>query len=285
MNIRNIFVPVFANVDFDGPLAAAAQLANQFNAHVNVVFTRPDPVTAAAWVPEMVAASGVMLETIEAEGKTAQAQARAKFEAWRLASDLVVSDDEGSVCIAGASWYAQVGLLEKTIIEIGRVSDLIIVNYPDTYDTITNRAFTTAVFDTGRPTLLVPKTLNGDITRHVMLAWNGSLQASRAINGALPLLDEAEEVSIFTIANGEQPDSGGLGLMQHLCWHGISAEYRSRDANAGAIGTALLDAAADEDATMIVMGAYTHSRMREALLGGVTRHVIAAAALPVLMMH
>jgi nucleotide-binding universal stress UspA family protein len=284
MIIRDMFVPVFANVGFEAQLDAASQLARQFNSHINVVFTRPDPATAAAAVPEMVVAGGVMLEAIEIEGKAAQAKAHVKFEAWRVANDLVAADDEDCVQIVGASWYERVGLLEKAIIEIGRVSDLIIINYPDPYEPITDRAFAAAVFETGCPTLLVPKTLDGDFTRHIIIAWNGSLEAARAIDRAMPLLCKAERASIFTAPKAER-DAGDLGLIRHLRWHGIRADHLSPEADPGAVGAALIDTAANENASMIVMGAYTHSRLRETLLGGVTRHVIKAAAIPVLMMH
>ena len=285
MIIRDMFVPVFANVGFEDQLDAASQLARQFNSHINVVITRPDPATAAAAVPEMVVAGGVMLEAIEIEGKAAQAKAHVKFEAWRVANDLVAADDEDCVQIVGASWHERVGLLEKAIIEIGRVSDLIIINYPDPYEADHGSGVRGCRVRNGLPHVAGSKDAGRRLHApyHNRVEWQSG-GCARHRPAPCRCCARRSGVSIFTAPKAEH-DAGDLGLIQHLCWHGIRADHLSPEADPGAVGAALIDTAANENASMIVMGAYTHSRLRETLLGGVTRHVIKAAAIPVLMMH
>jgi nucleotide-binding universal stress UspA family protein len=101
----------------------------------------------------------------------------------------------------------------------------------------------------------------------------------------MPLLRQAEKVSIFAPFADSEAMFYKLGLLEHLSWHGIQAEHLDTQKKPADIGKALTDGAATAHATLIVMGAYSHSRIREAVLGGVTRHVLRHADIPVLMMH
>ncbi len=139
------------------------------------------------------------------------------------------------------------------------------------------------------PALVVPYAgeFAGDF-HQPLVAWDGSLQASRAVRGALPLLARAghAEVMVFNPedaaeAHGEPP---GADLALYLARHGIRVNVTERRID-GSTGEALLSAAADFDADLLVMGAYGHTRFREIVLGGVTRTVLQAMTVPVLMAH
>ncbi len=285
MTIRDIFVPLFPGVGFSSQLEVAADLALRFKAHVNVVFTRPDPITAAAAFPEMIAATGLVSEAIEKGAKLAQAAALLEFNRWRTAYGLAAPADEAAESSIAAAWHDRVGIVERTVTDVGRVSDLIVVAKPDSFEAVTQGAFSAALFDTGRPTLVTPAKVPQYLLNHVIIAWNGGLEAARAVHGAMPMLRHAERVSIFSASAAAGAMMHELGLIEHLSWHGVDARYLSPDGKAGDVGRALLETAAEKHATMIVMGAYSHSRVREAVLGGVTRHVLRHAEIPVLMMH
>ena len=147
------------------------------------------------------------------------------------------------------------------------------------------RCFDAAVFGSGRPALLVPENLAFDMTDHIMIAWNGSLEASRAVLGAMPLLHLANRVSIFAEPQYDAEGVDSADLVESLSWHGIRAHPVVRQANGYSTGAALIDAATKQEATLIVMGAYTHSRLRQSFLGGVTKHLLAHALIPLLMSH
>jgi nucleotide-binding universal stress UspA family protein len=147
----------------------------------------------------------------------------------------------------------------------------------------------TVVLNSGRPVLVVPHAgqPHGEFTR-ALLAWDGGLAASRAITGALPLLKQAGTTDVLVLhtsddadAHGEQP---GVDLALYLARHGVRVnviEHRM----SGDAGEALLSAAADLGADLMVMGAYGHTRFREVILGGVTRTVLQSMTVPVLMAH
>jgi nucleotide-binding universal stress UspA family protein len=121
------------------------------------------------------------------------------------------------------------------------------------------------------------------ITDHVVIAWNGSLEASRAVLSAMPLLHLAGRVSIFAAPQHESVDAAELA--ESLSWHGIRAHQVPGPRDENSTGAALVSAAVEQQATMIVMGAYTHSRRRQSFLGGVTRHLLTHAPVPLLMSH
>jgi nucleotide-binding universal stress UspA family protein len=142
----------------------------------------------------------------------------------------------------------------------------------------------------GRPILVVPYAGNfPNLGRPVVIGWNASREAARAVNDAMPLLTAAEIVSILTIdpregprAHGELP---GADISLHLARHGVKAEIERTVSADLPVGEALLSRAADLGADLLVMGAYGHSRARELLLGGATRSLLRSMTLPVLMSH
>ena len=133
--------------------------------------------------------------------------------------------------------------------------------------------------------MLVPEKLPWAMIDHVLVAWNGSLEASHAVFGTLPLLHEASRVSIFSMSGAENDQATAAELAEALSWQGIRADEVGIPEATGSAGAALLGTAAQCSATLIVMGAYTHSRLRQSFLGGVTRHVLSEARIPVVMSH
>ncbi len=139
-----------------------------------------------------------------------------------------------------------------------------------------------------RPLLLLPKgKRTNTIGRNVLLAWNGSNEASRAITDAIPILRKAETVTLITI-NEQNGDIPNLDMTSFLERHGVKVDttkavkVKKGDQN---IGEALLEQASQLGCDLIVIGAYGHSRLREYLLGGVTNHLLKNSELPVLMAH
>lgn len=121
---------------------------------------------------------------------------------------------------------------------------------------------------------------------HVVIAWNGSLQATRLIGQSITLLREATRVTVLHARTERFAQACAADLAEYLRWHGIVAETVTLPmTTATTVGAAILAEAEARDASMLALGAYTHSRVREVLLGGVTRHVVENARMPVLMAH
>jgi nucleotide-binding universal stress UspA family protein len=146
------------------------------------------------------------------------------------------------------------------------------------------------ILSLGRPVLVIPNV--GEypvIGERIMVAWDGSRFATRAVNDAIPFMSSAKHVSVITVnfeCNDErQCELPGADICLHLARHGIKAEAGHISAHDSDEGDALLSQAANQGADLLVMGAYGHARWREIVLGGVTRHMLQHMTIPVLMSH
>ena len=282
--IRTILVPLTAGLAGEPVLDAALALARRVNGHIRALFILPDPHAVLAFLPDVILAAGVTREVIERETQEAAAEEKERFIDWRTRNNVPeAADAHLDTCFA--TWAEQIGEFEAVVTRWGRLSDLIVVPRPALGSVRTRRYFDAAVFGSGRPTLVVSDKAHFDMADRVMIAWNGSLEASRAVFGAMPLLHLATRVSIFAAPQYDIEDVDPTDLAEFLSWHGIPAHPVVAPKDEHATGAALVSAASEQRATLIVMGAYTHSRLRQSFLGGVTRHLLAHAPVPLLMSH
>ena len=146
------------------------------------------------------------------------------------------------------------------------------------------------LFESGRPVIIVPY-IQRDALKldRVVCCWDGSRPAARAINDALPLLTKAGAVDLLIVVNektqNDQHEIRGVRMGEHLARHNINVEVQTRVAPDIDVASSILSHVADSAATMIVMGGYGHSRVREFILGGATRGILASMIVPVLMSH
>ncbi|MDB5533234.1 MAG: Nucleotide-binding universal stress protein UspA family [Hyphomicrobiales bacterium] len=180
------------------------------------------------------------------------------------------------------------GLAQSEIGSLARHFDLAITTQSGPDSTIGDRAMINAtLFDTGRPVIVVPYIQKGPAKfGHVLVAWDGSSVAARALNDALPLLHVAGKVEIVTVTPAGTPtdDLPGFNISRHLARHGINAELRMLPKTEDVAST-LLSYAADSGADLLVMGGYGHSRLREFVFGGTSTDILKAMTLPVFMVH
>jgi len=145
-----------------------------------------------------------------------------------------------------------------------------------------------ALFDSGRPVIFVPYIQKAPLKLdRVMVCWDGSRPAARAVADAMPLLDRSGCVEVVFVANerGKQKEIEGVDMGQHLARHGLNVEVQRITRDDISIADALLSHVADTDVDFIVMGGYGHSRLREFVLGGVTHSILRSMTVPVLMSH
>jgi nucleotide-binding universal stress UspA family protein len=196
-----------------------------------------------------------------------------------------------------AEWRTASGYPSEITALNGRYVDLIVLGQldPDDPQAMLFRPLPEEVaLGVGRPILVVPYAGSWkEIGRRVLVGWDASREATRAINDAMPLLATAQTVTILAIdpAGGPAGDGGGHGevpgadIALHLARHGVKATIETTVSAGIGAGNALLSRASDLEADLLVMGAYGHSRVRELLLGGATRTVLESMILPVLMAH
>jgi nucleotide-binding universal stress UspA family protein len=220
-------------------------------------------------------------EKLEAEAE----RARALFE--EIASRHGVS----------AEWRTASGYPSEVTALNGRYVDLIVLGQldPDDPQAMLFRPLPEEVaLGVGRPILVVPYAGSWkEIGRRVLVGWDASREATRAVNDAMPLLAGAQMVTILAIDPADGPVDHGAGhgevpgadIALHLARHGVRATTEATVSAGIGAGNALLSRASDLEADLLVMGAYGHSRVRELLLGGATRTVLESMTLPVLMAH
>jgi nucleotide-binding universal stress UspA family protein len=143
------------------------------------------------------------------------------------------------------------------------------------------------IFGSGRPILILPEAVPGPALAKVAVAWDSSRSAARALADALPLLALAREVDVVTVLNEKRLDEPGSaqGIVRNLGRHGVTARSREVDAAGRAIGDVLRDLVSDEGHDLVVMGAYGHSRLRDFILGGATKSLLAESPVPLFMSH
>ncbi len=204
---------------------------------------------------------------------------------------------EGTVQEAGTragveiEWRVGRGIVEQLALDYARHVDLAIVGQASddpTEATRGDRLAEALVLGSGRPTLVVPRFGRFGVPgKRVLAAWNGTREAARAINDALPFLEGAQKVTVLTINPRDRSVRSvpGADISIHLARHGVKVEAATNFADDMDVGDLLLSRASDLGADLIVMGAYGHSRMREMVLGGATRHLLRHMTVPVLLAH
>jgi nucleotide-binding universal stress UspA family protein len=186
----------------------------------------------------------------------------------------------------GAAGYANTGIIESA-----RGADLVMSGQFDPgYDSQARSDIEDLLYDSGRPLYVVSNAPAGpeDITR-VLLAWNGSREAARAAFEAMPFLKGASSVEIYTVdppsTSRQSPDFCGAELANSLARHGIAVNVATGSSAGQSVALAINRRATETGAGLIVMGAYSHSRLRERLFGGVTSAMMRDARVPTLMSH
>jgi nucleotide-binding universal stress UspA family protein len=243
-------------------------------------FLTPLPDEPLAYEPTVVA--GVWAELLGRARKDAEAE-RKKVEArlkqferdCELRSAEALSRDLGRVAAVHAR-YADVAILTRPSEGVGAELREEIVEG--------------VLFHSGRPALIAPPGWKGkEIGKRVVVAWDASREATRALAEAKSILATAEQVTVLTVdakpkmfGHGDQP---GANIAAHLSRRGLPAEVRNVDSMGRSASLAILEEAKTLDADLVVMGGYAHSRLRELVFGGATRDLLRAATVPLLMAH
>jgi nucleotide-binding universal stress UspA family protein len=262
----------------DGPADAyAVSVASALNAHlagVAFVYDPIVPVSATGYIPA---------EVIERQQADNEAGAKAAIDRFTQATGRErLSAEPLTITASLAGAGEQFG-------RIARRFDLAVVGQaePET-GTIEGIIAETTLFESGRPMIIVPYIQKAPLKLDkVMVCWDGSRQAARAVGDAMPLLTKAGRVEIVIIANdpGKRDEIEGADMGQHLARHGLKVEVQRIPGGDVDVADVLLSHAADSGADFMVMGGYGHSRLREFVLGGVTRSIFRSMTVPTLMAH
>jgi nucleotide-binding universal stress UspA family protein len=284
MHLKDILVFLDASGASDGRLKLATTIARRHHAHLEAIFlpsierTKSQPGIGAplpGWSDNRLEISAIEIPRTAMLADIAES---------RFHDHLRVSGIDGK-------WQCLFGAKAAEVIALAQAADLIVLGQTDS----DARAAPVLqpekiVVACGRPALLVPYIGSyPDVGCRVLIAWDGSREAVRAVNDALPLIHHAETVTVMTARRSEREFERDRSSMErvvdHLARHGVVAQPDRVFHGSSPVHDVLLSRAVDIAADLIVAGAYHHSQMREALIGGVSRGLFRHMTVPVLMSH
>jgi nucleotide-binding universal stress UspA family protein len=289
MTLASILAVIDGRNGSEAVLEAALALGKNFASAVELLHVEAGPEAALPMLGENVTGAVVeqVMQSIESEIEQRIAEAKRLYATHCVAAGLQVIDGEAAAPAGRFSvrFKHVTGHEPDEVAARGRLADLVLVARPSAEGAGGDpRTLEAAMFDTGRPVLMVPPGPRGSLGAKIALAWNDSRESARAAAAALPLLRKAGRVVILSARRGDT-DAKPSQLARYLALHGIEAETWAFTPKQDPIGMELLVQAAEAGADLLVMGAYGHSRLREFILGGATRSVVAETAIPVLMAH
>lgn len=272
-------IAVFLDATPDGARIGrhAAKLAQRHNAHlVGIYGVTRTPLSPAATFVRGTAVAAVSRQQVQADEQKALTAAHHFGE---LTREFQIGSEFRIV------WRDSV--IDDSVLRALQC-DLIVAAHPRPVDLPSNWSAERLLLEMGIPVVLVPNGWNGEtIGDAVLIAWNRSREARRAVNDAMPFIDTASKVTILTVDSDRNPayygDEPGANLFDHLGRHGAKAEMAKADSHGQPVAQVILSEAAARGADLLILGAYSHPRSREMVFGGVTRSLLANTQLPMLI--
>lgn len=281
MLIRNVLVHVDTSPRSAAAVEAASSLARRFDARLKGFFVVPDVAVAAA-VPGGAAMSSQIIDEMQKDAEDQASEAEKLFR--EKAGDLAAPDHWIRAEAMGIGSRAAAA-------KVAHFADLLVAGHRGDEDGEGNGSAAALlqdlVLDAGRPVLLIPATgSGGPVGKNVLIAWTESREATRAVYDAMPFLEAADTITVATVVKkvegGPAPGEAIAGILRD---HGLTVSAVAIERNDGSTSEALFNHAKKIGADLLVAGAYSHSRLREGLFGGVTKSILDAAPLPALLSH
>ena len=281
--MKTILVPFYDDDIAETALGTSWLVAERFSSYVEALFVMRPP---QIFDGEGIALAGSYMTQLKDEERRLAESAHKRFQSviesrgTQLAE--VTTPSEGVT----AGWRETEGLEGQVIGDYGRLFDLIVIGRNFGQPWIDWSVMCeAALFETGRPVLVAASETPSSIGERVVVAWNGSTETARCIAFSMPFLERAESVVVLTVEGWQVPGPSGDQVTAHLQRNGIKATSRVVDSGTRSVGEAILDETKDLNADLIVKGAYTHSRLRQLVFGGATRHLLTNTPIPLFMAH
>jgi nucleotide-binding universal stress UspA family protein len=295
MSIKRILVPLPGSASHTGQIETALSAAKALGAHVQALFiSQPPPVTrsgvtrgglTATEMGRMVTAASVNWYAEERE-RTARDARQVFVQACAVVGIPMLSANDEPGSPLAASWREAEGSYVEIAVQRAAAFDLMVAASATVMESLMAIA-EQSLLQTRRPVLLAPARLQSDLTDSVMIAWDESPECWHAVSAAIPFMQLAKSVRIISVdRDASNRQASQAEVLAYLRCHGIGATAQVVAPELRSVGDTLLAAGAEHEAGLLVMGAYSHSRLREMLLGGATRHILKnASARPVLLAH
>ncbi len=266
-------------------LEASMKVAQRFDSHIVGLHSLTTEYAVVFGGEMGFSISSEVDRTLEREGHDRRDQARRLFRDFMNGYGVPVGALPPGHNGPSASWREEDGRQNAVVGLIGRVFDLILVEQPEKLASIAEATLEDALFESGRPVLMVPANAPPAMGEVIAIAWNGSTETALTVALGMPFIKQAKHVAIVAVGAQHMPEPGPEGeeLARTLERHGVGVSLRTAVGRQKPQGESFLKEAIAAGADMLFKGAYTQSRIRQMIFGGATRHIIMEANLPVLM--
>ena len=290
MSIKRILVPLPGSASHTGQIETALSAAKALGAHVQALFiSQPPPVTrGGVTVSELGRTASVASVNWHAEERERTARDAREVFAQACAAvgiPMQSANDEPGSPLA-ASWREAEGSYVEIAVQRAAAFDLMVAASATVMESLMAIA-EQSLLQTRRPVLLAPARPQSHLTDSVMIAWDESPECWHAVSAAIPFMHLAKSVRVISVdRDASNRQASQAEVLAYLRCHGIGATAQVVAPELRSVGDTLLAVGAEHEAGLLIMGAYSHSRLREMLLGGATRHILKnASARPVLLAH
>jgi nucleotide-binding universal stress UspA family protein len=286
MSVRKFLLPVTSSASGEAALHTGLILAKMWNAHLSVLHIQIDSRDIAPLAGEGL--SGAMIEEMmTATEKESGSRVRDIHTLFEMATEehaVLVGDALRGRNEPSASFSSVTGREDEIIAHNARLADLTIVPHPLAGEDVASAdALHAVLFDSGRPVLMAPVMRPDSIGKRIVIAWNGTHESASALASVMPFVRQAAAVRVLASPEYFRRGPSAQEVVEYISHHGVEADIGQFNAIDRTAGAGLLAAAAEFNADLMSMGAYSSSRLRELILGGTTRYVLENATLPVLM--
>lgn len=282
--MKRIFVPLLGELGDRAALDAAGKLLGASGGYVDARVLRRDPRDVLPIVGEGFGAAMIdeVMAAAEKSSNERVEKAKETFDAWASGAGATVGAAPGSGGLT-ATFADLVGPIPGVEVAAERLADAVVLGRAPR-DVSPDRAalLEVAVMEAGRPIVLVPDAEIDTIATTILVAWNGSAEAARAVSMSMPLLARAERVVVLTVADGDvsvDPEQ----LTATLRANGINADAVNAKMDKAGVAATLEVEAGKQHADLILIGAYSHSRVREFVMGGVTDDALTEGSVPMML--
>ncbi len=287
MAIQTVLAPLYDSALDTIVVDAAAKLAAKFYAHLDMLLLRVPVDVASQFIISRLDTKlyKQLLDEMAHQIESDERAVKEKFGQIMSNAKIALSDDPSSNAQPSAAWRVETGDPVEVLARCGGAYDLIVASHPSlsSETSKSSKVLDAAIFNTARPVLLTSQTITPTIGEVIIIAWNRGIPAGRALLAAHPFLEKAKRVVILTITTEAKRGPEPEDIAKNLAWHRVSAEVKRVSPSSKAVADIITDEANAIGADLIVMGAYSQRRVRERVLGGVTRAIMNRADLPVLM--
>ena len=286
MGIKHILVPLYGNQFDVSVLRTALQATVALEAKLVGLFVRPDPREALPYLGE--GASGQLIDDIMTSSRKGAdlAYVEARKVLAREATELSLPMVEDMTIRPSCTMTEKMGRADYVVEQASRLTDLVVFGQRSNTDNeIGGEELASALLMARRPVLLAPLEASKTFATNITIGWDGSQEAAHAVTAAMPFLRQARHITVLSIEKEDGDEHTQTDLTDYLAAHGCLGEHRHIAASGRPIGEVLLDESVALKSDLLVVGGYSHSRLRELIVGGVTRHIRGHTSVPVLMAH